>query len=167
MDLATIGISILCSIIASLVIFVSFYMWRPKINVSEKLSRNDGLIIVKFVNETKYTIHDVSYEMLGCHKNLGGIVDVSTFKPAKPKISIVNKFDKNDEEAKYAIRISYNDKENNITHWLEEDEINNYLLFNITIKHSFSGGITTVSKQYFIRDIIDGKFETKTSLTII
>lgn len=160
--------SILTGAVASFLVFLLCYLWKPNIIVSTDIAYNslNQTVFIKVVNCSKVPIHDVTYELLKCENKGDGIVNVISCKPCKTAISIMNRYDCKDEEGKYAVRLSYGNNENKIFDWLNIDS-NHYLLFNITAKHSFSGGIKTVSKKYVSSNIKNGKFETKKSMRIL
>lgn len=130
------------------------------------MTQKNERLFIKIVNLSKSPIHDVTYEMLKCNNRGDGIVDIEACKPAKSNVTTINKYDEKDNEAKYALRISYNECDNEIRNWINRGE-SYYLLFNITAKHSFSGGIKTITKKYTSASIINGRFETKLSMNVL
>ena len=158
---------VLSGIIASACFMFILYGIRPKINISEKLTFEkvgaDSIIQVKVTNMTKHMINNVSYALYYCSINDDGINDIEEIPTRKSILRNIARYDKCDEDAEYAIRISFN--ANDFVFRLDD---NDKIIFVISAKHSVSNTSVCKRREYKKDDIfVDGMFESKTSMRAI
>lgn len=158
---------VLSGIIASACFMFILYGVRPKISISEKVifekAKEGSIIQIKVANMTKKMINNVDYALYYCLINEDGINDIKEIPARKSILRNIARYDKHDEDAEYAIRITFN--ANDLNFPLDE---NDKLIFVINAKHSVSNTSVCKIKEYYRDDIFnDGFFESKTSMKVI
>lgn len=157
---------LISGILASLIFYVVLFSVRPKIHISDKicLTRNEkGELIyqIKVVNKTRSMLFNVGYTLLFCKKSNNGVYNTQDIQPLKEPIKVIAEYDKNNDNAEYAVRLSFPVK--NIS---DKDE---WFEFSICASHSFSNTSACMRKIYKKDDvdIKEGMFETKESMRIL
>lgn len=161
-------IGIVSGIVASGIFFLTLLLVRPKITVSNQICYDgESLYRIKVVNRTKAMLKNLNYT-LQCYETRGdGIFYLKDIKPYREKEFYIDKYDRKDENASYAIRFSYEIP--------EECFLNdtNKLVFTFLADHTYSNTSVCIKKEYFIKkegggsDIVTGIFETGLSTKIL
>lgn len=160
------GLSVLAGVISGLissfVIYIFTFGMRPRAKISDHISRdkNDGMCRIKIVNLCRANLVDVQYTLRACHRSGDGIIDIDEVAPAKAKLQFIQAYTKNDPDARYAVRISYD---------LSKYICPNYSYFEFTLyaKHPTSGTARFLTKRFEMDSIQCGKFETGKSTKVL
>lgn len=163
--LGSILTGIVAGVIASIVFYFFVYKIKPKILVADKAcirdQGNDIILTVKVVNKTKSMLTNIKYSLYIETEYPDHIIEAREIEPCKSRLSVIDKYNKKDENAGYAVRLSYKiDPET-----LQEENV--YLSFVIYGNHNISNTSSYVKKRYQIEDVVRGEFETKTSLNVL
>lgn len=156
---------IVSGIVASICFSIIMLSIRPHFKVSKQMavSRGDVSIYkIKVVNTTHSILTNVRYSLHYCVDYEDGTTDMSEIGPTKTKLDIVSKYSRFDEQASYAIRISYKIDE---TKYPMLD--NTRMVFTILADHAYSNTTTCKKIDYTAKDLVEGIFETKKSTKIL
>ena len=155
-------IGILSSIIASILFLWFLTKIRPQLEISDQIAKErslEGKTIykIKVINKTSHPIINIKAQLLLVTPTVvpGGILmETKKIPLKKSEVMYIEKFDRSDEEAKYAFRfVTYEDIENI---W----ENNKELLFRIMATHSVSGFTKVFEKKYYNKKSIkEGEFK--------
>jgi hypothetical protein len=153
---------VVSGIVASLVFFLALLFVRPRVQVSDKICDvGKGLYRIKIVNRTRAMLMNPQYVLEYRIASVGGNYYVDTIKPFKDPVLFVDKFDKDDKDASYAVTFSYR-----IPEYVFSGNPCK-LVFVFIAEHAFSNTSTCIKKEYSCEDIIKGVFETGISTKII
>lgn len=164
---ATIIISLTTGIITGIIASIVFYYMlkhiKPKLSISKYMclipQRQDSSIYqVKFVNESKKNITDLDYVLQHMAIGKDGVHTIKEIPPYKEKLKFISKYDKNDPDANYAVRISYDIPKE----YMPTDD--SKLLFTIIAKDPDSGSTRCIIQEFKAENLVCGKHETKKSL---
>ena len=146
-------IGVLSGIIASLVFFHLLTRIRPKLQISDKIAKkkssgtSEVAYKIKVINKTHHPIINVKAQLHLVTPVVvpGGILLKTREIPLKRnEILCIEKFDSNDEQAKYAFRfVTY---ENIDDIWKEDEK--SFLRFRVIATDSFSGFTKVFVKDY-------------------
>ncbi len=164
---ATIIISLTTGVVTGIIASIIFYCMlkhiKPKLSISPYMClipqpQDSSIYQVKFVNQSKKNITDLDYVLQ--HMTIGkdGVHTTKEIQPYKEKLKFISKYDKNDKDANYAVRISYEIPEEYIP------TNNTKLLFTIIAKDPDSGSTTCIIQEFKEADLVRGKHQTKESL---
>ncbi|MCL2072116.1 MAG: hypothetical protein FWH07_07800 [Oscillospiraceae bacterium] len=156
------GTGIISGIMASVVFFLFLMFVRPKINISDKICRENSTNIfrIKIVNKTHSMLMNVKYTLYYCQKSGDGVYVAREISATETDLYVISKYSKKDINAEYAVRVKYE----------IDDDIcisNGWLEFTICASHGFSNTSTCIKKRYSNSDISTGIFETGTSMRIL
>jgi len=152
---------VISGIVASGIFFLVLLCFRPKVKISDEICRGDGYYLIKVVNHTKSMLKNLNYT-LHIYETLGdGIFRLEHIKPRKRALFCIDKYDKSDMDANYAVCFSYEIPEEFLLN------TGNKLVFNFLADHALSNTSACIKKEYTYDDIIEGVFETRTSTKII
>lgn len=166
--LSSLVTGIISGLIASLMFTIFLFLIKPKVKVAPKiirLRREDGTytLKVKVVNHTKAMLTNVKYALYYCDMHQDKISNFIEIPPRKSPMMFIDKHDRKDEEAQYAVRLSYDIDEGKYP--LSKTQ---RLQFVIMADHSFSNTTTCVKKEYYDKDIVDnGVYQFGDSMLII
>ena len=158
---------ILAGLIASAIFYLMMHIIRPKILLSDKICRRkiddngNELIEVKVVNKTKAMLMNSKYSMYLETVYEDNLIDIEEVKPVKSNLKCIERYNRKDEKARYAVRFSYSINRE----LLKQKGVR--LSFVIFGKHAWSNTSSYVRKIYQVKDIVDGIFQKGTSLDII
>lgn len=164
--ITTVIMGIVSGVISSIIFFFILRGMKPKIKISDCILCQDKgderIYIVKVVNETKSALTDLFYS-LEVHKvSEGGVIDAEHIDTAKKMFRHIERYDKTDVNATYAIRISFSDKQK------IEITDKSYLLFTIFATHSLSGRTVYSKKTYKSTDLkFNCIYETGLSVKVL
>jgi hypothetical protein len=156
-------IGIISGVVASIIVFLVLLLIRPKVIISSDICRGDNdLCRIKVVNCTRAILTNLKYT-LQCFTTRGdGIFDTTNIKPEKEPLIFIDKYDKDDEDASYAIRFSYK-----IPASCYLNDGHTKLVFTFLANHAYSNTSICIQREYTYNNIVHGIFETGKSTKII
>lgn len=162
---------VISGLISSAIFFTLMYKIKPKISLSEKMckeqmsgekDKNYTLLTVKVVNLSRSLLMNVHYSMFLKRTYEDKVSDIKEIKPVKSELKAISGYSKKDDDAAYAIVLSYK-----IETKLLEEKGNSKILFMLYGSHSFSNTTSYVQREYELNDIVEGVFETEKSTKVI
>ena len=166
----TLGIllAIFTGILASLVFFLSLLLIKPRIKISKELALeilDDGKYKyrVKVVNLTHSMITNLRYNMMHSEvvsEDINHNIEITHHRSPLP---VIPAYKRKEGYSDYAVRLSYvvDPKE------VVLNDSTSSLIFTLIADHPISNTTTCIRKQYYLKDIIEGTFETCESTKII
>jgi len=155
---------VISGVVASIMFYILLLAVRPKIYVSDNVCRvqtaNTGTLIhIKVVNKTHCMLTNVKYVLNFCKYISDGVFSTDEIPPLKIPLTFIDKYSEKDEDAEYAVRFSYVIPSSVCVSdgWLE---------FSIYAEHEFSNTVACVKKRYKCENMIDGTFESASSMRI-
>lgn len=169
--LSVIVSGVISGIIASLGAQLIIHISKPKIVISDEISKE---IIngkpeyrIKIINKSKFYAKDMSIQVQLVSRTNAPDGDLFFTKPiplVRKDISYIEPFNKNDKDAKYAIRVRLDANIEEI--W--KDDTYEYIEIKVFCTNDFNGAGKIFSKEYKKRTkIVVGSFETKESTKIV
>ncbi len=159
---------IVAGLIASGLFYFFMYRVKPKIVVANELCLNidkagKAILQIKVVNKTKSMIMNVGYYLFLDTRHDHDIVNRVEIVPTREnKLNCIEKLDKKDQDAEYAVILSYEIDPTIL------DEKDNSLSFVIYGSHVVSNTTCCVKKRYSKSDIVkNGMYQRETSLIIL
>ena len=128
-----------------------------------RTEQNETICAVKFANRSKKVITNLDYVLQYMVINDDSVHSVEEIKPRKLKLKIIDKYDKKDKDAKYAVRISYaipNIEE-------QKQQSNVKWIFTVIAQDPASGSTTCVSQEFLAENIVWGQHQTEGSLNFL
>ncbi|MCH5297798.1 MAG: hypothetical protein J1E85_09020 [Ruminococcus sp.] len=160
-------VGIISGLVSSFCFFVIIFLIKPKIIVADKICKNivgnDVIYKIKIVNKSHAMLTNLNYSLYYKIEGKDGVHEIFEIPPSKSPIVFVDKYDRNDTDADYAVRISYNV---DASQFPIKD--NTKFVFNLIASHSTTGSAKSVVKEYKAENIIEnGLYETGKSVKII
>lgn len=156
---------IVSGIVASVCFSIIMFAIRPRFKVSKQIAVSRGelsIYKIKVVNTSRSMLTNVRYSLHYCVDYTDGTSDISEIDPKKSKLDIISRYSRSDEQASYAVRISYK---------IDESKYpmmdNTRLIFTILADHAYSNTTTCKKIDYKKEDLVEGIFETKKSTQIL
>ena len=158
-------VGVVSGIVATVIFFLVMLLVKPMLIVSEEICKKNAekpIYQIKVVNLSKHMLTNLRYSLQYAVSKGDGINEVINVPPLKDCLFFVDKYDKNDKESKYAIRISF--KINESKQPLNESGC---YIFTFFAQHSVSNTVTCIRQVYKSGNIIQGVFETGKSTKIL
>lgn len=158
---------VVSGIISSIAFMLILLRIKPRVKISQeicisKTKEGKETHQIKIVNLTHAMLVNVQYSLHYCEVHDDGIVTIQHVNPLKSPITTISRYDKNDRQAKYAMRISYA---------LEEEKYplddRHKLLFTFLADHALSNTTKSIEVEYYAKDIKKGMFESGTSTKVM
>ncbi len=171
-DIIDIVVALATGVVSGVVSSVCFYYImknvKPKLAVSpyvcisDSVGMGDDLCYIKFVNFSRKVITRLDYVLQYVIMGGDSVHEVKEIAPCKPKLKLIDKYDPHDNDAKYAVRISYRipSSEYPMTD-------NARLLFTVLAEDPSSGTTTCVKKEFKACDLVHGEHQTRESLEYV
>ena len=157
------------SVVASTIFLIFLRNMRPNLVIAREIAfmenGNESKYIFKVINKGRRNIVDIRGELLLVKTNNvhgGAILDTKALK--EYEAFIISKYDKHDDDAKYARRFKFSNDLNAI--W-EDDKVQ-FLIFRIYCHDETSGFGKVFTQEYRVKrsSIIQGEFNFGDSLKI-
>lgn len=151
-------VGIISGVVASLIFFIWIRGLKPKINISNKISKlSCGKYKVKVVNLSKFEVINVKVcmeivEVLGDAS--GDINYCSQIKLVSGDVFYLPKYNKKAASCRYARRFT---TKCNLEEWFDNNG-SKFIRFTIYAENEFSGIGKIFSKEYKKEDIVKGEF---------
>lgn len=168
MSIESIVSGIVSGLLASGILTIVLFAIKPKIKIAKEacIDRDRGILSIKFVNMSRVDLIDVNYSLFYCLDKGDGNVNVQEIPPIKPRLRSVDKYDKKNPEHPYAVCITY-DIAVTTGFGTDNPKHNSFFEFSVCSRHSLSNAIGFTKERYTLDEIIEGRYETKKSTTIL
>jgi len=164
-----IAIGVISSLVASGLFLLFLRNLRPKIQIAKKIAKaetDEGLVYVfKFINRGRRNIVDIRAQlMLVTHEHVVGGAILKTKELKSYSALILNKYDKNDNDAHYARRFTFKEKLDEI--WTDDNS--QYLMFRVFCHDEVSGFGKVFSQEFRLKraSIVNGVFNYGEDLNV-
>ncbi len=169
----SIGMGVVTGLIASIAFQTINYLSKPKIKISEEISKKENPVTketeyrFKIVNKSKHYVKNVKVflEVVTRDNGSGGaILSTKPIHVLRRDVSFIEPFDKNDKEAPYAIRFRIDGDLDKI--WVEDNK--SYLRLRFYCESEFNGTGKLFTQDYSKKTSIkEGEFKFGESCEIV